>query len=230
MTVAVKKDAPCNLTFFESLGETVLYTKGAEICQASAVPEYCYLIKRGIVKAHEYDPNGKEVVFAVWGADTLILSEAALLQTAAHVTYTAQTDLVLIRYSARHLEAIKRSSPKLFASAMHSLSASIGFYDYVRALQTQTPEQRLYNLLLLYAKEYAEDINGMSRIKERVSLARLAPLIGACTVTAARAMQALKAKNLVEHREGSYWVRRNIDLVSFMPNSESLNMMPCDAN
>ncbi len=202
------KTCAADLSVLESLGERVVYTKDSEICRPGEIPTYCYYIKRGIVKAYEYDDEGKELVFGLWEAGALILAESLQLCMPARAAYAAQTDTALVRISLRGMEKMRRCVPELYLSLMRRADGNVGFMEQIRARQTKSPTQRLYEVLQLYARQFGVERNGACVIEERISLSRLAPLIGACTVTAARAMQELKAKNLAEYSDGYYLLHK----------------------
>lgn len=207
-------------SYISQRGELISVPKGKILYRGGEIPEYAYLIVKGLVKVYDRDRTGREFIYAVLNRDTLFLGGSAVLQRPKTYSYQALTKLTVYRVSHAQIRALTWIDLDVLHKIMfYSAETHSKLASYVRSYSMQSPAQRVASLLLAYNAESGVVENGAYRITERINFRDMGPLIDASTATVSRAFSELCDQGLTRYIDGHYWIY-DLDRLSELANCD----------
>lgn len=197
---------------FDDEGEISKYKKGETIYTEGDHSNYIYLILKGVVKTHQMDENGKELITALFKPDDFL----GFTSFEDHIPYqesaTAVEKTELAGISKKALKHILESNKKVTLDLMNVLTDNLSdikqqllqmAYSSVKRKTAQT----ILQFVKVLDKKPSENI--------KISRGDLASVAGIATESLIRTLSSFKKEGLIEI-EG-----RNIKIL----NVEGLEMM-----
>ncbi|MBW2962058.1 response regulator [Mesonia aestuariivivens] len=215
-TEVEKEDEVRNLNelknLFDDEGEVTTYKKGATIYKEGDHSNYIFLILDGVVKTHQMDENGKELITALFKADEFLGFTSFEENIPYQESATAVKKVELAGISKQSLKLILESNKKVSLELMNVLTDNLSeikqqllqmAYSSVKRKTAQT----ILQFVKILDKKPSENI--------KISRGDLASVAGIATESLIRTLSAFKKEGLIEI-EG-----RNIKILDI----EGLEMM-----
>ncbi|MDT0685143.1 response regulator [Autumnicola psychrophila] len=187
-----------------SENELLEYRKGENIYEPGKQSSYFYLVKRGVVKAHRIDSQGKELITELYKDDdffgNISLNNASPYQDFA----TAMEETQLYAVSKEELHKILANNGRVTLELVEILSNSLsGLKEQLMGMAYGSVRKKTANTILLFA----ERIKKHPLKSIRISRADLAGVAGMAPESLIRTLSDFKKEGLIEI-EG-----RNIKLI-----------------
>lgn len=209
---------------FESLGTMIKLPKDTVIYKAGEIPDYCYLIKKGLVKTFEYTDSGDERIYSLVDEGSLLLELSAILREPLPMSFATVTPAVVIRIPAKILAEACATRPEIMTDLLVSVNEKfVSVLEQLRESTSQSAEWKVCNLLLVFAGRFGADYDGKVMIREKLSQQMMADLLRVSRITVVRAIKALKDMGLVEQVNGYYCIRSMEKLKQHMRYADSLS-------
>ncbi|MFK7782683.1 response regulator [Psychroserpens sp.] len=180
---------------FDDYGEVFNYEKYDIIYRESDHSNYVYLIKKGSIKCHKIDEQGKELTTALFKEDDLF-GYASFIDNHPHrETATAIEPLQLLGLSSHNFSDILNDNHKLVIELLQLLS------DDLSILKNQLLEMAYGTVNRKTAAtivKFAEKINRKPEDPIKISRSDLASVAGIATETLIRALTTFKNQGLIK--------------------------------
>lgn len=189
------------------LGESLSLAPDTIFIQPSDPPDYCYIIKSGIVVGTEIYPNGMVREGLIMAPYSMIGEAFVLLNEPSPITFRTVLQSELIRISRDSLLQALSIEPELYKIITESLTKKfLSSMDEIRQIATCNVTWRICNLLEIFAVYYGEEINGKIRISIRLSQQIISKLLCVNRITTVRIIKKMKDLHLIEQINGYYWI------------------------
>lgn len=189
------------------LGETLSLPPDTIFIQPSDPPDYCYIIRSGIVIGTEIYPNGMVREGLIMAPYSLIGEAFVLLNEPSPITFRTVLHSELIRISRDSLLRALSTEPELYKIITESLTKKfLSSMDEIRQIASCNVTWRICNLLEIFSVYYGEEINGKIRISIRLSQQILSKLLCVNRITTVRIIKKMKDLHLIEQINGYYWI------------------------
>ncbi|MGX8714727.1 MAG: Crp/Fnr family transcriptional regulator [Lachnospiraceae bacterium] len=199
---------PRGIRRLEKLGECKTFEKNTILVRQQEKPAYCYVVKKGMVAAIEFTPDGEEIVYHVNEANSVILEEDVLFGWASQVEFKVVRKSELVCITRASLMNAVMSEPEIAMDIIQSLSTKfIAAMDQIRNMTYRSSEWRICDLLLIYADFYGVEYDGKILIQEKISQQIMSNLLGINRITTVRGIKNLKNMGLIEQINGLYCIR-----------------------
>lgn len=184
--------------------ELQFFKKGEAIYEKGKHVNFFYLVKRGVVKAHRMDNQGKELITELYKEDDFFGNHAGNSQSSFEDYATAMEDSQLYAVSRDEFYDILSTNPKLTMQLVEVLSNNLSeLKQQLMDMAYGSVKKKTANTILLFA----ERIKKHPLKSIRISRADLAGVAGMAPESLIRTLSEFKKEGLIEI-EG-----RNIKLV-----------------
>ncbi len=175
-----------DLQFFKK-GETI-YEKGKHA-------NYFYLLKRGVVKAHRMDNQGKELITELYKEDDFFGNHANDPQSSYEDYATAMEDTQLYAVSREEFHKILAGNPKIAMQLVEVLNNNLSeLKQQLMDMAYGSVRKKTANTILLFA----ERIKKHPLKSIRISRADLAGVAGMAPESLIRTLSEFKKEGLIE--------------------------------
>ncbi len=213
-----------SIEHFEKMGTQIKLPKDTVFYKAGEIPDYCYLIKKGLVKTFEYTDSGDERIYSLVDEGSLLLELSALLRKPLPMSFATVTPSVVVRISAKTLMEEFYSRPEIMTEFLLSVNEKfVSILEQLRESTSQSAEWKVCNLLLVFAGRFGANYDGKVLIREKLSQQMMADLLRVSRITVVRAVKNLKEMGLVEQVNGYYCIRSIEKLQQHMRYADALS-------
>lgn len=187
-----------------SKNELLYFKKGDTIYEKGKHSNFFYLIKRGVVKAHRMDNQGKELITELYKEDDFFGNHATDPQSSYEDYATAMEDSQLYAVSRDEFQKILVGNPKITMQLVEVLNNNLSeLKQQLMDMAYGSVRRKTANTILLFA----ERIKKHPLKSIRISRADLAGVAGMAPESLIRTLSEFKKEGFIEI-EG-----RNIKLV-----------------
>ena len=184
--------------------ELLYFKKGDTIYEKGKHSNFFYLIKRGVVKAHRMDNQGKELITELYKEDDFFGNHATDPQSSYEDYATAMEDSQLYAVSRDEFQKILVGNPKITMQLVEVLNNNLSeLKQQLMDMAYGSVRKKTANTILLFA----ERIKKHPLKSIRISRADLAGVAGMAPESLIRTLSEFKKEGLIEI-EG-----RNIKLI-----------------
>lgn len=181
--------------YFWDEGEVSKYKKGEHIYQRGDHSNYIFLILRGVVKTNSSDPNGKELITALYKSDDFLGFTSLEDNIPYNEDAIAVEDTEVVRLTKSVLQSILKKNQEIALDLMNLLS------DNLAEIKKQLVEMAYSSVKKKTARtilQFVEimDTNAQSSI--RISRNDLATTAGIATESLIRTLSDFKRDNIIE--------------------------------
>jgi len=188
------------------------FKKGETIYEKDKHANYFYLVKRGIVKAHRLDNQGKELITELYKKDDFFGNHANDPQSSYEDYATAMEETQLFTVSREEFQKILAGNPRITMQLVEVLNNNLSeLKNQLMDMAYGSVRKKTANTILLFA----ERIEKHPLKSIRISRADLAGVAGMAPESLIRTLSEFKKEGLIEI-EG-----RNIKLL----DSQALKMV-----
>lgn len=190
------------------LGEPKIFETNTILVRQGERPRCCYVIKSGMIVAHEYTEEGEERVYHINEANSVLLEEDLLFGWESQVEFKVIRKAEVICIKRETLLKAIREDPEVAMDIIQSVSTKfIASMEQLRYINHHSAEWRVCDLLLIYADFYGVPYDGKILIQEKISQQVMSNLLGINRITTVRALKNLKDMGLIEQINGLYCIR-----------------------
>lgn len=181
--------------FFYDKGELFNYTKDSFIYREGHHSNYTYLIRKGVVKCHKLDRQGKELTTALHNKDNLF-GYTSFTQNIPHQeSATAIKDTELVGVSRNQLKNMLSNNHKITLELIQLLTDDLSnVKKQLLQMAYSSVNRKTANTIL----RFAEKLNRKPKDPIRISRNDLASVAGIAPETFIRTMSNFKKQGLIE--------------------------------
>jgi len=184
--------------------EEQFFKKGDSVYEKDKHANYFYLVKRGVVKAHRLDNQGKELITELYKEDDFFGNHANDPQSSYEDYATAMEDTQLYAVSREEFQQILVNNPRITMQLVEVLNNNLSHLKkQLMDMAYGSVRKKTANTILLFA----EKIKKHPLKSIRISRADLAGVAGMAPESLIRTLSEFKKEGLIEI-EG-----RNIKLI-----------------
>lgn len=171
------------------------YKKGETIYEKGKQSNFFYLVRRGVVKAHRMDNQGKELITELYKEDDFFGNHANNPQSSYEDYATAMEDTQLFVVSREEFHKILASNPKITMQLVEVLNHNLSeLKKQLMDMAYGSVRQKTANTILLFA----ERIKKHPLKSIRISRADLAGVAGMAPESLIRTLSEFKKEGLIE--------------------------------
>ena len=181
--------------YFWDEGEVSTYKKGEEIYQRGDHSNFIFLILKGVVKTNSSDPNGKELITALYKSDDFLGFTSLEDNIPYNEDAVAVEDTEVVRLSKSILKEILKKNQEIALDLMNLLS------DNLADIKKQLVEMAYSSVRKKTARtilQFVEIMNTDSQAAIRISRNDLANAAGIATESLIRTLSDFKRDNIIE--------------------------------
>ena len=181
--------------YFWDEGEVSKYKKGEEIYQRGDHSNYIFLILKGVVKTNSSDPNGKELITALYKSDDFLGFTSLEDNIPYNEDAIAVENTEVVRLSKSILKEILKKNQDIALDLMNLLS------DNLEVIKKQLVEMAYSSVRKKTARtilQFVEIMNTDSHSAIRISRNDLANTAGIATESLIRTLSDFKRDNIIE--------------------------------
>lgn len=175
--------------------ELQYFKKGETIYEKDKHANYFYLIKRGVVKAHRMDNQGKELITELYKEDDFFGNHANDLHSSYEDYATAMEETQLYAVSREEFHKILAGNPKITMQLVEVLNHNLSeLKQQLMDMAYGSVRRKTANTILLFA----ERIKKHPLKSIRISRADLAGVAGMAPESLIRTLSEFKKEGLIE--------------------------------
>ena len=175
--------------------ELQYFKKGETIYEKDKHANYFYLIKRGVVKAHRMDNQGKELITELYKEDDFFGNHANDPQSAYEDYATAMEDTQLYAMSREEFQKILSENSRIAMQLVEVLNNNLSeLKQHLMEMAYGSVKKKTANTILLFA----EKIKKHPLKSIRISRADLAGVAGMAPESLIRTLSEFKKEGLIE--------------------------------
>jgi len=175
--------------------ELQFFKKGEAIYEKGKHANFFYLVKRGVVKAHRMDNQGKELITELYKEDDFFGNHTSNSQSSFEDYATAMEDTQLYAVSREEFYNILSTNPKLTMQLVEVLSNNLSeLKQQLMDMAYGSVKKKTANTILLFA----ERIKKHPLKSIRISRADLAGVAGMAPESLIRTLSEFKKDGLIE--------------------------------
>lgn len=175
--------------------ELQYFKSGENIYEEGSQSNFFYLVKRGVVKAHRIDRQGKELITELYKEDDFFGNMAVNNNTAYEEYATAMEDTQLYTVSKEELHKILATNGRVTLELVEVLSNNLlGLKQQLMDMAYGSVRKKTANTILLFA----ERIKKHPLKSIRISRADLAGVAGMAPESLIRTLSDFKKEGLIE--------------------------------
>ncbi len=172
-----------------------LFKKGETIYEKGKHANFFYLIKRGVVKAHRMDAQGKELITELYKEDDFFGNHASDPHSSYEDFATAMEDTQLFAVSRMEFQKILSENPKITLQLVEVLSHNLSeLKQQLMDMAYGTVRRKTANTIMLFA----ERIKKHPLKSIRISRADLAGVAGMAPESLIRTLSDFKKEGLID--------------------------------
>ncbi|MEM8998962.1 MAG: response regulator [Bacteroidota bacterium] len=181
--------------FFDDHGTIENHKKGGIIYNEGAHSNKVYLILKGVVKCHQMDEDGKELITSLYQADDFFGFTSFIDHTPHQECATAVEDVELAGISKKELQAILDKNHCISLQLMELLSENISeIKEQLLQMAYSSVRKKTAQTLL----QFAEIMNRKPEEPIRISRSDLASVAGIATESLIRMLSAFKKEGFID--------------------------------
>ena len=181
--------------FFDDKGTGFTFKKDQNIYCEGDHSRYIYLILKGIVKCHQLDENGKELITALHKEDDLFGYTSFTQNTVYKETATPIIDTQLVGISKNELKTVLDKNHKVTLELIQLLTEDLsGIKEQLVHMAYSTVHKKTASTILMFA----EKLDCQPGEAIRISRNDLASVAGVATESLIRTLSNFKKKGLIE--------------------------------
>lgn len=181
--------------FFDDNGETSNYKKGDVIFEEGQNSNYVYLIRKGVVKAHSLDENGKELITSIYKEDDLFGYTTFNTNEPYHNFATALEDTELVGISKTELISLLNDNHHVLMDFLDLLASDLsGAKEQLLEMAYSSVTKKTATTIL----KFAEKLNKKANEPIKISRNDLASVAGIATETLIRTISSFKKEGIIE--------------------------------
>jgi len=173
---------------------------------ALAIPDFCYRVEEGLLKASVAIATGGERTLAILGPGSIV-GELSMIDSAPRsASITALRDSKLSFVDRAAFEAFGQSTPELYRHLSTLLARRLRETDdALVATNVLSVKARVARALLSLAEAFGRDIGqGRTLIRQKVSQSELAAMAGIARENVSRVLNDWTDRSLVSRLAGYY--------------------------
>ena len=175
--------------------ELLHFKKGETIYEKGKHANFFYLIKRGVVKAHRMDNQGKELITELYKEDDFFGNHANDPQSSYEDYATAMEDSQIYAVSREEFQTILAGNPKITMQLVEVLNNNLSeLKQQLMDMAYGSVRRKTANTILLFA----ERIKKHPLKSIRISRADLAGVAGMAPESLIRTLSEFKKEGLIE--------------------------------
>lgn len=182
------------------------FKKGESIYEKGKISNFFYLIKKGVVKMHRNDSQGKELITEIYRQDDFFGNPTIDAQSSYDDYATAMEETAVYTISRQEFQQILSENPALAMQLIEMLNSHLSeLKEHLMEMAYGSVRRKAANTILLFA----EKIEKHTLKSIRIARADLAGVAGMAQESLIRTLSDFKKEGLIEI-EG-----RNIKIVDF---------------
>lgn len=175
--------------------EVLSFKAGDMVYEAGKMPNQFYMVKRGVVKAHRMDKQGKELITELYKEDDFFGGTGLLSGASTEEFATAIEDTQLLAISKEELHRILSSNGRITLELVEILGNNLkGLKQQLMDMAYGSVRKKTANTILLFA----EKIKKHPLKSIRISRADLAGVAGMAPESLIRTLSDFKKEGLIE--------------------------------
>lgn len=182
--------------------------RGSTVVMAGDRTDFVYLILSGSLKVQVCDEDGREVILTLLGPGELFGEMGVLDDNPRSATVVAAQTSELIVISKQDFKRVLQDNFDVCLYIMRNLVHRLRIADRkIETLALMDVYGRVARLLL----DMAEQINGETVVRRKISKQDIAKMIGASREMVSRVMKDLQTQGLIEEGEGRIILKDSIN-------------------
>lgn len=181
--------------FFDDNGETSNYTKGDMIYNEGSHSNFIYLIKKGVVKNHKFDEDGKELITSIQKEDDLFGYSSFTQNIPYQESATAIENSELVCISKYKVKDILNNNHKLTLELIQLLTDDLSSIKEQLLQMAYSSVQKKTAATIL---KFAEKLNKKPEEPIKISRNDLASVAGVAIETLIRTISRFKKEGLID--------------------------------
>lgn len=181
--------------FFDDNGETSNYTKGDMIYNEGSHSNFIYLIKKGVVKNHKFDEDGKELITSIQKEDDLFGYSSFTQNIPYQESATAIENSELVCISKYKVKDILNNNHKLTLELIQLLTDDLSTIKEQLLQMAYSSVQKKTAATIL---KFAEKLNKKPEEPIKISRNDLASVAGVAIETLIRTISRFKKEGLID--------------------------------
>ena len=175
--------------------ELLYFKKGDTIYEKGKHANFFYLVRRGVIKAHRMDNQGKELITELYKEDDFFGNHASDLQSSYDDYATALEDSQLYAVSREEFQKILAGNPRISLQLVEVLNNNLAeLKQQLMDMAYGSVRKKTANTILLFA----ERIKKHPLKSIRISRADLAGVAGMAPESLIRTLSDFKKEGLIE--------------------------------
>lgn len=181
--------------FFDDFGVTSTFKKGTVIFEEGQHSNYVYLVRKGVVKAHSLDENGKELITSIYKEDDLFGFTTFGSNQPYQNFATAIEDTELMGVSKQELLGILNDNHHVVMDLLDLLAHDLsGTKEQLIEMAYSSVTKKTATTIL----KFADKLNKKANESIKISRNDLASVAGIATETLIRTLSAFKKDGIIE--------------------------------
>lgn len=180
--------------FFDDNGEVLHYDQGELIYQEGSRSNQIYLILKGLVKCHNMDADGKELITSLFRADDFLGFTSFLNNIPYQESATAMEPVDLAGISKDRLKEILKNNKNISLELMELLTENI---SVIKAQLLQMAYSSVRKKTARTLLQFAEIMNTNPEEPIKISRNDLASVAGIATESLIRTLSGFKREGLI---------------------------------
>lgn len=181
--------------FFDDNGKTFIFNKDDIIYEEGHHSNYIFLIKKGVVKNHKCDEDGKELITSLYKEDELF-GYTSFTQNVPYQEFaTAIKDTELVGISKNELKEVLDNNHKVTLDLIQLLTENLSsIKDQLLEMAYSSVNKKTASTII----KFAEKLN--SKVNDPIKISRndLASVAGVAPETLIRTLSKFKKEGLIE--------------------------------
>ncbi|MGC1516092.1 MAG: Crp/Fnr family transcriptional regulator, partial [Maribacter sp.] len=180
--------------FFDDNGEVVTFSAGETIYEEGLRSNKIYLIQKGLVKCHNMDEDGKELITSLHKADDFLGFTSFLNNSPYQESATAIETVTLTGISQEHLKEILEKNKNISLELMELLTQNI---TLIKAQLLQMAYSSVRKKTAQTLLQFADIMNTTAEEPIKISRNDLASVAGIATESLIRTLSGFKKEGLI---------------------------------
>ncbi len=181
--------------FFDDNGETFNYSKGDMIYNEGSNSNFIYLIKKGVVKNHKFDEDGKELITSIQKEDDIFGYSSFTQNIPYQESATAIENSELVCISKYKVKDILNNNHKLTLELIQLLTDDLSTIKEQLLQMAYSSVQKKTAATIL---KFAEKLNKNPEEPIKISRNDLASVAGVALETLIRTISRFKKEGLID--------------------------------
>lgn len=194
-------------------GEKKYYKKNDVLLEIDEIPKGVYILLKGTILSLNETSSGNTNILQIIKPLSTIFDELIINSQNSPNKYICYSDVEIISINKKEIIHLMRNNYNInqffFKISCYKLDIFIHLANKFNLL---SGEQKIFNTFLEFAEHYGNKRNNIIKINFKLSQQFISDLLGVNRSTTVRAINKLKELNILELRNGYYYII-NIDLL-----------------